>query len=529
MRCSFAHLANALLHLELSQQQPLEETNEKYSVPEVEIKKFSNKIREFKSLEHESPFKSRISEDLFLRMVSFFDSQSLVFVAAISKRFRTSIHGSTELFKSFQMIGKAKNIADGIKFFGQRCGNSIRSIDIGVKNKVSSSDLLTAILPSCSNLEEFRVAHQRDLCSFILQIASECPLLKVLHSTRQPGFSYGTIYETAWIPSSWKVENLQELIWNGEGKSLGCDAVLLNSLQRATKVKIWEGVRSSWVVELLSSASSTLVDVYIDSMYNEEVDSILVSIQLPSLVSLHLPHAPRSSSTQDSSLFFKSLHAPNLHLLSIEAFKPEYLSYLPLESHPAHFAGSRLLDFEEYLMIEARLRTNRIEAYQMEASSFVKATKDWNKLCTLELKLNGHTFAPFYEHLINLLTSLSPQNVESGYGQQTLLPNLQSLIFGHDHPPSYNDRSLSSKSIASLVGSRLALRRGLSSDQVAAVAAGDLSQVDQQPAGPPFAPQGTISCIKSVHIDVLLEVDDETLSWLQRNLLSLRTSHKLLL
>lgn len=165
----------------------------------------------------------------------------------------------------------------------------------------------------------------------------------------------------------------------------------------------------------------------------------------------------------------------------------------------------------------------------MEASSFVKATKDWNKLCTLELKLNGHTFAPFYEHLINLLTSLSPQNVESGYGQQTLLPNLQSLIFGHDHPPSYNDRSLSSKSIASLVGSRLALRRGLSSDQVAAVAAGDLSQVDQQPAGPPFAPQGTISCIKSVHIDVLLEVDDETLSWLQRNLLSLRTSHKLLL
>lgn len=508
--------------MELAQQHPLEDDQEKViSLTEQNLKDLKRSMGRFQAIETGDPFR-RVSGDLFLQMASFFDSPSIALSMACCKKWKFSMEGYKEIFRSVRMSGKGTNIAAGIKFFSQRCGNSIRRIDIGIKDysyESADEELEAAISPSSLTLQDLWVHHPGDHCRLIIKIASKCPSLKILSSTSMPlTLKFAPLSLSSYpLPLPFK-PILQELNWNAGGDSLIVADELLNSLESARRVIVNSRlVTPRWLVALLSSASSTLVEVRISGFIDQDVDEIPTSLDLPNLVNLRLPFAPRLRSTGDSSLFFQSLQAPNLHLLCIEAFRIKDLSFLPSESCPYRFAGFELLDVNNALIRETG---------KAEAASLVAALKNWKGLQSLGLKLTCCS-SSFLDQFIQLVTPLSAESVKSGYGEQSLLPRLQHLVLGLQSQPFANKPVVSGKDLAILVASRIVQWKGFSGDQIASVAAGHLSQTSQQPQGQPFAPSGTVCPISSLKINTSVKIDDEDLLWLKGNVPSLQVNFRL--
>lgn len=483
MRCSFAYLAKALHHLELALEQPDQEGDT--FLTNANLEELKDEMKRSKAPEAEDPF-SKVPADVFLRVTSFLDPPSIAISSACSRFWRASIQGFTEIFRTFQMTGQGKNIAGGIRSYSSRCGNSIRSIEIRVQKTVRLEDhqlLHSAISPSSSTLERLSISHRSDLSKVVLQIASECPLLKSLSSTRVSGpFHYSGMARYLDLPTSWKPNQLQEFEWNDGHTGLGCNDVLLKSLQRAERVNITSHrVSHSWVMDLLSLASATLFDVKIEIMNSRTLGEIRAPICLPKLISLSLDRAPCSKSTRDASPFFQSLHAPNLDYLFIKAFRFKDLQSFRQESHPKQFIGTASLGDNDSCAFEGG---------EAEASVLVKAIKNWDNLRVLDLRLTATRFTAFYSHLIKLLTSGSTENVESGYGEQPMLPALTSLLLGYEKQVFPDGPTVCGRAVVSLISSRL-------------------GNVLSTP-------------IETFEINDPLRVDGEILSWLQENVPSLR-------
>ena len=138
----------------------------------------------------------------------------------------------------------------------------------------------------------------------------------------------------------------------------------------------------------------------------------------------------------------------------------------------------------------------------------------------------GSDFSSFYAHLMDLLTPFSQARVDKGLEERPPLPELQILTLGDEQLPA-TATPISARKLATFVGTRLASWGELSSGQVSSIAAGDLSQVDQEPQGTPFSPDEFFYPITILKINVPLEVDDETLSWLEKKVPWLQVKHRI--
>jgi len=72
----------------------------------------------------------RVSPDLFFKLFSFADATSLVRSTSVSKAWKQSIHGSSELFRNFRMEGKGQEMFKGLRLFSKRSQDSIRRMEL---------------------------------------------------------------------------------------------------------------------------------------------------------------------------------------------------------------------------------------------------------------------------------------------------------------------------------------------------------------------------------------------------------------
>lgn len=268
-----------------------------------------DEIAKSKDRQLKSPFE-RLSPELFVQTMSLLDAPSVAIGTSICKSWNKSILESKRPFRHFEMEGQVSNIMKGLDVFGEKSGHLLTSIDLKIKEEVTDSEkeqLQDLILLSCGSLRSLSFAHNGELCEFIVRIASQCPALTVLSSTKFSGdrifiFAVPRIRTISFLPS-WKAK-LRTLIWNAGGESLLCDDALVDRLQEATHVFISShGIKSSFIVKLLSSNSS-LVQLRLPWTKGEEVQGMeSISFDLPHLEHLRLEQIPPSTENAKCSSF----------------------------------------------------------------------------------------------------------------------------------------------------------------------------------------------------------------------------------
>lgn len=283
--------------------EPEKEKEQEEDIQEVwlqglDLKGMIGTLESMKAVENKSPFR-RVTSEVFVRMASFCDSPSLVKSMEVCKSWNSSIAGSPHLFRQFKMEGNTEQITTGIKFFSSKCSNSIEVIDLKVGDSAKSSRLerlRKSIKPSSETLKTLSIVHCGHLCQLIIDVAAEAPLLSTLSSCRTEWFNVNNTpsANSLILPTTWK-PRLKTLFWN-TGCSLQSDENLLKALQEVKEVVLSSrGVKSSWVVKLLSSTPGLEV-LWLPLMEKdpEGVEEI-PSLEAPNLLSLYLQFAPTQS------------------------------------------------------------------------------------------------------------------------------------------------------------------------------------------------------------------------------------------
>lgn len=158
-----------------------------------------------------------------------------------------------------------------------------------------------------------------------------------------------------------------------------------------------------------------------------------------------------------------------------------------------------------------------------EASSFIEAIKDWNELLNLELRISDES--GFYSDLVEFLTPHSRKNFESKYAERLLLPKLSRITLGRERTLATDgENTISANLVKDLVAARSSSGRGT---PPATLTTGDLSQADHLPQRALFVPVRTTAPINTLTINVPLEGDEETFSWLEKNVPSLKIKHRI--
>lgn len=418
-------------------------------------------------------------------------------------------------------IGTAAEITAGIKAFGQRCGNSIKCIRVEIQGELNDKDqqdLKEVLLPHSKTLTELSIGHSGCLDELIIEVAANCPSLKVLSSTPagEGEDSLPSVKDKdLQLPSTWKLK-LDRFVWNSRGKSLIFDPNLIESLRNATEIRLNSyGLTPSIVVELLSSASN-LSELLVVRMEDEVVEEI-PSLNLPKMKALRLPQPIRSSTTQDASLFFKSLHTPDLEKLVFEKVSIKDLS--------SWNPGSNLRLFCSFEFSDVGGKDKGEE----DARRLLELMKEWNNLKALELQLPSSTPISFWNHLLRLLTLYSRENIEGGFRQPFLFPKLQSIVFGLETIASgdgVDDGEMLAKSqtsgsaLVNFVASRLASHCMLSKAQIALIANGGLEVTSAPQPVEDLQNQALESCCRIQAISVyypLTFMDESHREWLQNN------------
>lgn len=94
----------------------------------IDPKKVTIDLESQTSKELKSRFEKRVSPDLFLKLFTFCDAQSLVKLTSVSKTWKDSILGSSELFRSFKMEGTGKQLCEGLELFSRRNEDSTKNV-----------------------------------------------------------------------------------------------------------------------------------------------------------------------------------------------------------------------------------------------------------------------------------------------------------------------------------------------------------------------------------------------------------------
>lgn len=242
------------------------------------LEELQESIKNLQTHQFKSRF-NRLSPELFVKMMGFCDSRSLMISTSVSKSWNQSILGATDLFRHFQMEGKVSNITKGIEIFERRSNNSIRSIELKIKDRANATEqkqLQDAISPSYESLRWLSIVHQGELGRLSIDIASECPHLLFLSSiVNEERFSYpqeGS--DQLEIPPSFKPK-LEDFVWDNPECNLICNEHLLQCLQGAKGISLGcSGPQPAWVIRLLTSTSSTLITVILPFMSTGSVEEI---------------------------------------------------------------------------------------------------------------------------------------------------------------------------------------------------------------------------------------------------------------
>lgn len=255
-------------------------------------------------------------------------------------------------------------------------------------------------------------------------------------------------------------------------------------------------------MQLLSIPS--LVAVEVEPLTEGKLDTIPL-LNLPNLERLRLDHVPRSKATQDGNLL-QSLRAPKLTSLLINSLRTKDLCSLHSDINPESLTVFHIIGADQ-----------SPKAAKAEATSLVKAMKNWDRLETLYLRLSPSTSPTFWNQFIRLISPLSRENLEANYRNHLVLPNLQRLIISrHSTPQSNKSSAISGGAVLSLVASRLASQRLLSDGQVALAASGDFLACEG--AGEVSSPsQRVCEALRSLSINVPVEIELDALKWLDRN------------
>jgi len=128
---------------------------------EETFERLREEIGESKEREYKSPFE-RVSPDLFLKLFSLCDAQSLLRSTSVCQGWKDSILGSSELFRSFEMEGTAEQICQGLELFNRRNQDSTKHVILRVKDELDpdlQKRLGNAIKPSSESLKTISVVH----------------------------------------------------------------------------------------------------------------------------------------------------------------------------------------------------------------------------------------------------------------------------------------------------------------------------------------------------------------------------------
>lgn len=403
--------------------------------------------------------------------MSLTDSPSLIVSTSTCKSWNQSILGATRLFRQFKMEGMASDIIEGIKVFGERSKNSIKSIHLRIQGRLDANEkkqLQDSISPSSKRLELLSVFHQGELSKTILEIASECKGLVSLSSFRMGSrapFHVSSLNPPLQVPSNWKPK-LRRFEWMSGGSILVCDQALSRCLQDADSVNLCtQGVSSRWVVRTLSS-NPNLVRFQVPWMEKEVVQSIPLMV-LPELKYLLLDSAP-SSPTGNGIVFFENLRVPKLEFLKFFQVDPKDLEWIQTPNSI------------KTLRIEALLGRDIDEDEDVGdeevASVLVQSMKDWKNLSELQLKLPNHHSSLFWNRFCWLLTPLGRENIQAGYKNHFLFPNLESINLGRT-----GGNPVSSMALAAMVSARDSVSRRLSCRDVLLCSQGDLEAASAEP------------------------------------------------
>ena len=154
MNAVYAYLTMAMHHLDLAEQSDWDN----YLIHKSPL---LEEIGESKLREYKSPFE-RVSPDLFLKLFSLCDAPSLVRSIGVSKAWKDSILGSSELFRSFEMEGTGEQVCQGLELFNRRNQDSTKHVILKVEDELDPAlqeRLGNAIKRSSKSLKTISVVH----------------------------------------------------------------------------------------------------------------------------------------------------------------------------------------------------------------------------------------------------------------------------------------------------------------------------------------------------------------------------------
>lgn len=511
LRAGFSHLAIALKHFQDAEEHPIEDEDDEESSPisDDQLENLIVAVCSSKNEESKISINNRLPSELFISAMEFADSPSLVMACSTCRSWRESILEATNLFGHFRMEGEASNIAKGINAFNARSGNSVRSIELVVKDRpLEPQELRDAILASSKSLETLSIRHQGDLCLLILEVAADCPLLQDLYSLRVgKGALYaGPLSSRASIklPANFKLK-LRNFHWNSGSEGLVWDDTLQKSLENAREVILCSyGISPSRVVQLLSS-NSELVKLGIPWMEDDYVEEIPL-MELPRLQELFLDQSPRIGGTSKS--FYSNLQTPRLDLLRFKLLASKDLASLPADSAPRKLWVWKLL--------------TESNGESATALSPVESMKNWGNTRSLHFDFQQPGSSRLSSDLIFLLTPYSRESIQAGYHDKIILPQLRSITLGRSS--SSSETVIKGINLASLVASRLSISRGLGTGATCMAASGHLQSANsQRELGKPL-PSLKCSSINLLDVKFKVEMDEATALWLKDNVNDLKLS-----
>lgn len=227
-------------------------------------------------------------------------------------------------------------------------------------------------------------------------------------------------------------------------------------------------------------------------------------MNLPNLVELRLISPPKSTSINDSTLFFNRLNTPRLENLQLQSLNPKDPSSMKVDSVPRALFLDGLQDIET-------------TDGKTSASAMTHSIQDWKGLRYINFRLPKITPSNFYEYLFQLLTPLSGPSIQSGWRDKVLLPELQPIRLRTSTDPTPST-PIDGLALASMVASRNACSKGLSFREVVSCGSGLLESLDATASNEP-AFESTQSChqIGSVKSDLPVKANGTVISWLERN------------
>lgn len=103
------------------------------------FKELREEIKSTKAIELKSRFERVSPPDPFLKIFSFADSPSLIRSTSVSRAWKESINGSSELFLNFRMEGKGEQICKGLGTFSELSKDSMKRMELGFGDKLEPS------------------------------------------------------------------------------------------------------------------------------------------------------------------------------------------------------------------------------------------------------------------------------------------------------------------------------------------------------------------------------------------------------